>query len=124
MNYPYPIPGQQSNMASFCANVAHDLGDYNKRIDEVVVILVDYSWIIPALTLVSCSFVVTPGGMPELIPTMPAFSGSPLNHLSFNLSGGIGGINYALTINMHLSTGEVRSDTLNVNVIDPNEGCC
>jgi hypothetical protein len=123
MNYPYPIPSQQANLVALVAGSTRELGYYDKRIDEIVAFTVDYSQVVPAVTVAHYSFRVTPGGMPELMVSKTGLTGSPSTGLAFTLSGGIGGILYNVTVDMTLASNERRSDTLNVNVIDPNEGC-
>jgi hypothetical protein len=120
MNYAYLIPGAQGNPAAFVANTTLDLGYYDKALEAETQISVDYSALIPAVTLVGYSFRVRPGGEPQLWLTDSAITG---NVLTFYVNGGIGGRSYDVVITAKLSTGEIRSDKLTVNVLGDACGC-
>ena len=62
MNYPYPIPASQGNIASFVANSTGKLGIYTKALDARVLVSVDYSQLIPTTSVLSYSLRITPGG--------------------------------------------------------------
>jgi hypothetical protein len=121
MNYPYLIPGLQGNPASFVASATLQLGAYNKPLDARTLISIDYSQLTPAVTLVSYAFRVQPGGSPQLW-----LDGSGIDTtktlLSFYADGGIAGLAYEIVISALLTGGEVRSDTLTVNVLG-DDGC-
>ena len=120
MNYPYLIPGQQVNTTSFVANATLKLGAYSKSPEANTLLTVDYSQLIPAMSLTRFSFKVQPGGAPQLwIDTVKINS----NILTFMLSGGMGGRSYELAITSHAADGEARTDVLNVNVLG-DDICC
>lgn len=123
MNVPYSylIPNSQSDPASFVASSTGMLGAYAKSIDARSFISVDYSRVIPAATLQSYSFKIKPGGEPQLwvdgaVLTAPAL-------LTFYVNGGIGGRAYEVTINAKQTNGEIRTDLLNVQILDDDCGC-
>jgi hypothetical protein len=121
--YPYPIPGAQTNQAMFVADTTHDLGFFDKTsVDTNTFITVDYSQLIPAVTLANFTLRVTPGGSPNL-----GISKATLNtgktQLTFLLSAGIEGCAYDVMISATLTTGEVRTDKLTVNVLGDDCGC-
>ena len=120
MNYPYLIPGQQANTTSFVANATLKLGAYSQAIDAITTISVDYSQLIPAMSLTRFSFKIQPGGSPQLWIDTVKISG---DILTFMLSGGMGGRSYELAITSHATDGEARTDVLNVNVIG-DDICC
>jgi hypothetical protein len=122
MNYSYKIPGAQANPNSFVADNTLILGTVDKPLDAHVQVSVDYSQVVPAITLQGYSFKVKPGGEPQLWIDESAL-GSPATSLMFIVSGGISGRAYEITINTKLVDGEIRSDTLNVNVLGDNCGC-
>jgi hypothetical protein len=124
MNYQYPIPGMQGKQNYFVADTTHKLGTVNKYISESPILTVDYSQLVPTVTLGSNYFFrISPGGMPGLGINNLGVLGSIL---TFQLGPGIGGNQYTVSVIMGLSTGEYRTDVLYVNVIDPNEDavCC
>jgi hypothetical protein len=126
MNYPYLIPGQQSQPELFTADVSGRLGYYDKSVNEIVQLQVDYSKLSVPPTISSYSFEITPGGEPQLRVTSPTVA---TNTLSFTVQGGIAGRTYAMAINtIGYSSGSVRSDWLTINVLDDysvgNSGCC
>jgi hypothetical protein len=116
VNYPYLIPGSQGNTAAFVAGSVSKLGSYNKPLDAVVAMSVDYSQVVPAWSISSYSFKVKPGGFPEL--GIYASSGSAANStlLEFSIFGGIAGRAYEITIITKMADDETRSDVLTVNV--------
>lgn len=122
MNYPYPIPHSQSNVAAFVANSTLSLGSYTKPLDARTLLFVDYSKLVPAVMISSFAFRVRPGGEPQLgIESVTL--GTPANSLTFFVKGGIAGQAYQVILNMTLVDGEVRSDTLTVNVSGDDCGC-
>jgi hypothetical protein len=120
MNYPYLIPGQQVNTTSFVANATLKLGAYSKSPEANTLLTVDYSQLIPAMSLTRFSFKIQPGGSPQLWIDTVKISG---DILTFMLSGGMGGRSYELAIISHATDGEARTDVLNVNVIG-DDICC
>jgi hypothetical protein len=123
MNYPYPIPGSQTNPALFVADTTNDLGFFDKTsVDTNTFITVDYSQLIPAVTLANFTLRVTPGGSPNL-----GIGQATLNtgetQLTFLLSAGIEGRAYDVMITAKLTTGEARTDKLTVNVLGDDCGC-
>jgi hypothetical protein len=114
MNYPYPIPGSQTNIAAFVASSTLILGTYDKPLDARTLITVDYTHVVPAITPVIHSIRVAPGGEPQLtIDTVVIAAGV----MTFYLSGGMAGRAYELTITV--ATGkEKRSDILTVQMLD------
>lgn len=121
MNYPYPIPYSQSNVAGFSANSTGVLGAYDKPLDALTHISVDYSKLVPAVVVNTYTFRVHPGGEPQLRITTPLLTS---NTLTFMVQGGIGGRNYTMTINVRLASGELRSDVLTVNVLGEDCSPC
>ena len=97
------------------------LGSYDKPLDALTQISVDYSQLTPAAAVVAYTFKVHPGGEPQLAITFPALAS---NALIFTIKGGIGGRNYTVTINGRLSDNRVRSDVLTVNVLGEDCGPC
>lgn len=121
MNYPYPIPNQQGNTAYFYASSGGRLGSYSKPLEANTLITVDYGQLVPTIDPLSFSFRVKPGGSPQLLVGNVLLDASTV---SFNLSGGIGGRAYEVTINSKLGfTDEIRSDVLTVNVQGDDCGC-
>ena len=122
MNYQYPIPNTQGNQSAFVANNTHQLGPLNKYLFSSPIVTIDYSQLIPAVTLLSSYyFKVSPGGMPGLVIFNCSILGSLL---TFQLNAGTGSNQFMIDITMELSTGEIRTDVLYVNIIDPDEPCC
>jgi hypothetical protein len=121
MNYVYPIPGSStSNPNAFVADNTHVLGDLDKSVDSQPEVTVDYSQLTPAVTITGYSFRVSPGGEPQLwVDT----TSNTTTMLSFFLRGGIAGVQYALKIVALLGDTEIRTDTLNVNLLGDNCGC-
>ena len=122
MNYPYPVPGAQTNPAVFTADTTHDLGIYDKAVDASAILAIDYSGLLPAVTITGYSFRVSPGGMPAMSISVPKLTAS---ELSFKVQGGIGGVMYNVLVNIALDDDTVRVDTLAINVLgDGNECAC
>jgi hypothetical protein len=122
LNYPYLIPGVQADPTSFVASALGQLGSYTKPLDARSLISVDYSQLIPAVTLLSYSFRVRPGGSPQLWIDSPAIDTTD-TLLTFYVEGGIGGRAYEIIINTTLADTEIRTDVLTVNVLGEGE-CC
>lgn len=120
MNYPYPIPGSQANPAAFVADNTLDLGSYAKPLDARALITVDYSQLVPAVTLKGYSFRIRPGGEPQLRLENSTLSGASL---SFYVNGGIGGRAYEVAIVVKLANTETRTDMLTVQVLGDDCGC-
>jgi hypothetical protein len=121
MNYPYPIPGQQVNTAYFYASPNGRLGSYNKPLEANTYIVIDYSQLVPEADVVTFYFRVKPGGEPQLLVSNVLLDAG---HVTFNLSGGIGGRTYEVTVNSKIAfTNEIRSDVLTVNVQGNDCGC-
>ena len=119
MNYPYPIPASQGNIASFVASSTGKLGIYTKALDANTYIVIDYSQLVPEVDVLTFYFRVKPGGEPQLLVSNVLLDAG---HVTFNLSGGIGGRTYEVTVNSKLAfTNEIRSDVLTVNV--PGDDC-
>lgn len=122
ISYPYLIPGQQSNPALFVANATGVLGAYNKALDEVPEIIVDYTKLIAGVTIVSLWTVrISPGGEPQLEIAYPTLASKML---TFTLYGGIAGCTYTMLINTASDQGNIRSDVLTVNVQGDDCGSC
>jgi hypothetical protein len=118
-SYPYPIPGAQADPNSFVADNTGILGDIDQPLDGRTLVTVDYSQLVPAVTLVGYSFRVRPGGEPQLWIAQPQMG---TGTLSFTVEGGIGGVQYEVTIVATTDNG-VRSDVLNVNLLGDGCGC-
>lgn len=123
MNYPYKIPGGQTNPNAFVADNTLTLGYVDKPVGAKTMVSVDYSQVIPALTLQSYSFRVRPGGEPQIAISESEIGGTQ-NTLSFMVGGGIAGRAYDITINTVLGTNEVRSDVLTINVLGDSCPLC
>ncbi len=123
MNYPYLIPGSQADPAAFVANSTLVLGTYDKPLDARTKIQVDYSALVPNVTLVGYSFKVRPGGEPQLWVSNSAIDKVDSTIFTFTISGGIAGRAYEVVLTTKLSSGDVRSDVLAVNVLGDNCGC-
>jgi hypothetical protein len=123
MNYPYPIPGSQTNPAMFIADTTHDLGFFDKvSVDTSTLISVDYSQLVPAVTLANFTLRVTPGGTPNLGISKVTLDATK-TLLTFLVSGGIAGRTYDVMVTTILTGGEARSDKLTVNVYGDTFGC-
>jgi hypothetical protein len=120
VNYLYPIPGSQINATSFVADSTHILGDLDMGVDELDMLSVDYTKVVPAITITGFSFRVTPGGMPELQVIQPSITA---NVLSFSVSGGIAGKAYTLEV-IAKQANATRSDILNINLLGDDCDCC
>lgn len=121
MNYVYPIPGAQGDVASFVANTTLVLGTLDKPLDARTLVTVDYSQLTPTVEIENYSFRVRPGGEPQLRLDASAVDVT-LSLLTFYAEGGIAGQAYEIIINAKLANTEVRSDTLMVNVLG-GDGC-
>lgn len=124
MNAPYPIPGSQTNPASFVADTTLNLGSYDKPVDAQTLISVDYSQLVPAIAIKKYSFRVSPGGEPQLEIANSAIVNSANNLLQFFILGGIAGQAYEITIITRLVSSEARSDTLTINVLEDGGYTC
>jgi hypothetical protein len=122
MNYPYLIPGSQSDPTLFSADATGQLGYYDKSFDASSILSVEYGQLTPSVTLTGYSFRVKPGGEPQLWITSASIDLTN-TALDFTVSGGIAGQAYELTINTKLATGEVRTDMLTINVLGDTCGC-
>lgn len=120
MNNPYPIPNIQSNPGQFTANSSLILGSFDKPVDAISYITVDYSLVIPTVTILNCWFKISPGGMPQLSIVASNIASTSL---TLDLAGGIAGQAYEVIINTKLADGQVRSDTLTVNVLGDDDDC-
>jgi hypothetical protein len=120
MTYPYLVPGSQADPTAFVANTTMDLGSFDKALDQVVKLTVDYSQLPGGFTIASYSFRVSPGGEPQLWVSSPALAGDAL---SFTIKGGISGRAYELIINAKDALGMVRSDMLTINVFGDDCDC-
>jgi hypothetical protein len=118
-SYPYPIPGAQANPNAFVADNTGQLGFVDQPLDGRTLVSVDYSQLIPAVTLVGYSFRVAPGGEPQLWVSKPQMGAATL---SFTVSEGRAGVQYEVTIVATTNNG-VRSDVLNVNLLGDDCGC-
>jgi hypothetical protein len=119
-SYPYPIPGAQADPNSFVADNTGQLGAIDQPLDGRTLVTVDYSQLVPTVTLVGYSFRIRPGGEPQLWISKSQMGTGPT--LSFTVDGGIGGVQYEVTIVLTTDIG-VRSDVLNVNVLGDGCGC-
>jgi hypothetical protein len=122
VNYPYPIPGSQGNLYAFAVSTTLILGTLNKPLDARTLVTVDYTGVIPTDTVAGYSFRVKPGGEPQLWVDSAALDTSDML-LTFFVSGGIAGRTYDVTVTARLASGNVRSDTLTVNVLGDDCGC-
>lgn len=120
MNYPYLIPGSQTDPATFVANSTLILGSFSKSVDMIAGLSVDYSQLIAAFTPQRYSFKVKPGGEPQLRITNPILTGEVL---AFQVSGGVAGRTYEVAINMTGVAGNTRSDVLTIDVLGDDCGC-
>jgi hypothetical protein len=121
MNVPYPIPGQQGDIAAFVADSTFKLGSLVKPVNAGPLISVDYSQAIDG-TILTSSFRVKPGGMPAMA-VYDAEIADPATSLIFWVWGGIAGRSYEVTVVIVVSDGEVRSDLLTVHVPDDGGNC-
>lgn len=126
MNYPYPIPGSTGTANSFIADNSGVLGSIRKATLQRVVVNVDYSKLVPSITLPFFSFKVTPGQ----IPITSVALGTPPAGLTFAVDvGGVTGQQETIAIQASVTTpaGYVRLiHVLYVDVYDPNDdgSCC
>jgi hypothetical protein len=118
MNFPYLIPGSQTDPSAFVANNTLRLGAFSKPLDARTLVSVDYSQLTPAVVLSSYSFRVRPGGEPQLWIDASAITGSPVDQLAFYVHGGMDGRSYNIDIIANLVDTEIRVDSLTVNVYD------
>jgi hypothetical protein len=116
MNYPYMIPGTQADPASFIVDNSGELGSITQEPEAKTAVTVDYSQLVPALTLASFWLKVRPGGEPQLRATDPQVTDTLL---TFTIEGGIAGVTYSVGIVATTSIG-VRTDELSVII----EGEC
>ena len=123
MNYPYFIPGSQGQPEIFVSNISGVLGSYNKPLDTIIQLLVDYSQLPAPPTIASYSFRVSPGGEPQL--KIDRITLDVVNCLlRFVIQGGIAGRTYNVTIDVIGPSGGVRSDVLTINVLGDDDGAC
>jgi hypothetical protein len=125
--------GSISGAAYFYAQgVGGNLGVYQKSMAAKSMVTIDYTGVtgMPnppnvggSVTITSVSFVLGTQTLPELTIYNASLAGQ-LNILTFMVSGGFGGVQYQLSVNVTLSNGGVRTDVLAVNVIPPYEDGC
>jgi hypothetical protein len=115
----YPIPFSQGNTAYFYANSTNNAGTFNKLMDEYVQLSIDYSKLVPSVTVDKVWIEITPGGVPPLTINSVVIA-DPL--VTFFVGGGYSDLSYSVTINTTLDSGEVRSDVLVINV-SGGDGC-
>jgi hypothetical protein len=117
----YPIPFSQSNTAYFYVNSTNNIGSFNKPVDGQVQLSLDYSKLVPSVTVSKVWFEIEPGGTPPLTINSVVTTGTVV---TFLCAGGYSDISYDVTVNAVLSTGEVHSDILVVSVFgDDACGC-
>jgi hypothetical protein len=117
----YPIPYSQANTAYFYANSTNNIGSFNKPIDGRVQLSIDYSKLVPAVTVSKVWFEISPGGVPQLtIDSVVTTS----TLLTFFVAGGYSDMSYDIIINAVLSDGSIHSDLLVVNVFGENGCAC
>ena len=121
--YQYPIPGSTSVQNAFTANNTGVLGDIDQTAEAKSRVMVDYSQLNPAVTLTGYSFRVRPGGSPQLWVSGSTLGAAPATMLTFMVGGGIRGVQYTLSIDAMLNTGEVRTDVINVSIAGDDCGC-
>ena len=122
MNYPIPYPqSTQTNVTYLYSNNTNSLGTYNKPIDAVAKLTVDYSQLVPPFEvgLQKVWFEIEPGGEPPL--TLDNVETTDTT-LTFFLGGGRVDQSYNITINAVGVYGIIQSDKLVVNVTG-DDGC-
>lgn len=124
MNAPYLIPGTQINPTCFVANTTLDLGSYDKPVNAQTLLSVDYSQLVPAVTIQRYSFRISPGGEPQLEIGSSAINNTAKNLLQFYILGGVAGRAYEVIIVVKFTTTEVRSDRLTINVLEDGSCSC
>ena len=125
MNYPYVIPGQQGQPEIFAANNSGQLGYYDKPVNAIIQLEVDYSLLPSPPSIASYSFQIEPGGEPQLrisAPEVDTTGGHTA--LRFVIQGGIADRTYTMTINVIGPSSGVRSDVLNINVLGNGSDFC
>lgn len=112
----------QGDPASFVANTTLTLGAYDKPLDARTQIAVDYSAVVPPVDIANYSFRIKPGGEPQLWIDESEIS-VPNTALTFFVSGGIAGRSYEIKVIVIMTSGEVRTDVLTLNVLGDGCGC-
>jgi hypothetical protein len=119
----YPIPGANINSAHFYADNSYQLGNYSKPVNSKIVITIDYTKLLPAITANKYSFYIDTGGSPPL-----AIDDTKLtaNVLSFSVAKGVPDVVYTLGVIIGYtdSSGvtQKRTDYLSLSV-PPEDGC-
>jgi hypothetical protein len=116
MGTPFPLPAgvTNTNVAYFYANNTNRLGVYIKQVNDLSLISVDYSQVLPAVTPGSIqSFIIDAGGNPPLWVSNPGIVGEVF---TFLISNGLAGQQYNLSILMNMAGGGIRTDILTVNI--------
>ncbi len=121
MGYALPAGITNTDSVIFYANITDVLGTMVKDLGDQTLVLIDYSQIIPALTLQSYSFTVDVSSNPALVISFPEID-TTNTVLKFLLSGGLTGQDYNINIVTMTTTG-TRLDMLAVNV-PSSEGPC
>ena len=98
----------------YAASAAGTLGTLMKQPSEQVLMLVDYSHIVPVGTVTSYAFSIDVSSNPALIVSFPVLSTAGV--LSFLLSGGIPGQQYSLIITATLTGGVTRQDGIFIDM--------
>jgi hypothetical protein len=115
----YPIPFSQAGTSYFYVNSTNKMGSFDKPIDGRVQLTVDYSKLVPSVSVSKVWFEIEPGGVPPLTIDSVMVA-DPL--VTFFVAGGYSDMSYNVILNSVLDDGEIHSDLLVVNVFG-EDGC-
>jgi hypothetical protein len=115
----YPIPFSQTNTAYYYVNSTNKMGSFDKPLDGRVQLTMDYSKLIPTVSVDKIWFEIEPGGVPPLTIDSVVVA-DPL--VTFYVDGGYSDMSYNVVANAVLDDGSIHSDLLIINVF--GEGGC
>lgn len=120
MGFALPSGVVNTESAFYYAGPSLKFGPLVKDPSDQVLVLLDYSQLIPVLAISSYDFIVDVSSNPQLVLSFPQLN-TMGNVLSFLLSGGIVGQQYHIQVRVYTG-GVTRADTLTINI--PSSGDC
>jgi Chaperone of endosialidase len=121
MGYSLPSGVVNTDSVYFYADTTLAFGPHVKQLNEQVLVVLDYSKLTPALTLIDFAFSVDVSSNPKLVVSYPTINPTG-KVLSFLISGGITGQQYNITITANPGP-TARYDILTINIPSAAD-CC